>query len=534
MWRQWIKPSLLLGLGACLLCGSGPAYHQARGEPLKLSLAARRHVIRQRILASPFPELQQEADRVEAEVLSSGRYAVDLIRQPPVRAWLDPERWPKAAVMALQVPTQPSVVLLAYDLTALSMQPLSEPELYTELTAQAQACASGQCTGRSLLSLRGALKVQLQGLSQPVSLCSEPDAEGLDVTPCINPAALRIRSPAASLSPRGELRFIKQAALQQLLSLVRDQPSLSIAVEAADQMLVAIDLPIYFVRQEPLHFIGPRGGSGLSLQVWVDARDKHRLVFTVQMGGYKYLAAIDRAGTNHFSIVSSGGVGFPGPDGQAGGPGENGEDGGRGTAGGPGGDIRVQVACGAADCGEVIELLRPMIRSEGGPGGNGGKGGAGTPSSRGSGAYHVIILPASGRSGPDGPNGRTGYVRFTSGPEWAMPPPSIEPPASTGVAASADTIARVKVRLESAIAAQQGLLTACYRTYGKDEVSATARITIDSSGSVIGAQVDGVGSSLAVCVERVLKTLAIPPIREKAATVELPFAFSRLGKTRGP
>jgi hypothetical protein len=430
--------------------------------------------------------------------------------------------------MALQVPAQPGVVLLAYDLAALSNQPvLSDQELHDELRTHAQSCALGQCSGRSSLNLHGALKVQLQGLSQPVSLCAEPNAEALDVTPCVNPSLLRSGSPVASLDSKGDLHFTRQANLQQVLALVHNQPSLSIPVMLGDQTLITLDFPIHFVRLEGLHFIGPRGGAGLNLRVWVDARDTQRLVFTVQTGSHKYIAAVDRRGANHFSIVSSGGVGFGGEAGRDGGPGVNGEDGGRGTHGSPGGDISVQVACGPADCSEVIELLRRMISSEGGPGGNGGEGGTGTPYTAGAGRGGVVVILATpGRAGQDGQNGRPGHVRFTSGPDWVSPPPAIELPSIASTAVSSETLTRIKTQLEQAIASQQGLLTACRRTYGKEEISATARITMDSAGSVTGTQIEGVGSNLAICVERVLKMLTVAPIRERMATVEVQVSFS--------
>src|SRR4051794_35941715 len=67
-----------------------------------LSMEARRQVIRQRIAASPFAEVKQEAEQVEAAVLSTGHYAVDLTKHPPVRGWLNTSRWPKVVLMALE------------------------------------------------------------------------------------------------------------------------------------------------------------------------------------------------------------------------------------------------------------------------------------------------------------------------------------------------------------------------------------------------------------------------------------------------
>ena len=82
------------------------------------------------------------------------------------------------------------------------------------------------------------------------------------------------------------------------------------------------------------------------------------------------------------------------------------------------------------------------------------------------------------------------------------------------------------------VAAQQNLLGGCYRTYGDEEGQVTARVTIDATGSVVDAELAGVGSSLAVCVKRVLKLLTVAPFSGEPAKLELQIPFASQPRSR--
>ena len=104
------------------------------------------------------------------------------------------------------------------------------------------------------------------------------------------------------------------------------------------------------------------------------------------------------------------------------------------------------------------------------------------------------------------------------------PPPALQPPAPA--AASPETLQRVKTQVEQAMTYKQELLSGCRHIYGKGEGTATARLKVSAGGNVKDARAEGVGSGLAVCLERVLKTITIAKPSERNVaidiTVELP------------
>ena len=492
-----------------------------------LSLEARRQIIRQRIAASAFPEVEQEAEQVESAVLSTGHYAVDLTKHPPVHGWLNASRWPKIVLMALQDLAHQRAAVRAYS-PATSGQPDAYAQaVYEALKMESMRCAQGTCSGNTSLKLRGVLMAKLAGLSQPVSLCTTSDLEAMDVTPCIEPSALRISSPVAQLDPQGVLRLVQKGSIRDLASAVHAQPNLSIPVGLPGNVIINVELPIYFMRLDKLTFDSDsRAGESPNLKVWADARDPQRLVFTIQHGNHVYDTVIERKDVGDFSIVSRGTVGTPGAFGQDG-TGGSGGPGGPGGPGGRGGDVSVQVACGAADCKDTIDLLRGMIRSEGGFGGTGGLGGrarSGTVTHCHEYGYYcfneTIVVNETipdGENGQNGQQGLPGSVRLDSGPDWVTPPPAFEPPPTV---ASPEMLRRVKTQLEQAMASNRALLSACRSTYGQDQGAATAHLTVSPGGNVKDAHLDGVGSGLAVCLERWLKTLTIAKIPERNIAVE--------------
>ena len=305
------------------------------------------------------------------------------------------------------------------------------------------------------LSLRGPVQLELRGLSSPVTLCAPP--QDLDVTPCLLPADLHVKTPFVDLDDGGRLHFIEHAHTAEILAQVHDSPKLSWPVEVSGHKVLTIEWPTILEKPANVLMTGAKGGLGPNMLVSAEERAE-RLFFTVDIGNGPRLVAIEKHDTASFSIVTrgangksgapgstgssgtSGSSGSPGScPGSSGGNGGNGSPGGPGGAGGPGGpganggDVVVKVACAPSECQTLGKLLERVIRSEGGaggpggPGGSGGQGGAGGAGGSGasctdsSGHYTSVSSGASGSAGangpsgpkgPDGPPGQPGKVIF--------------------------------------------------------------------------------------------------------------------------
>ncbi|HEY7957915.1 MAG TPA: hypothetical protein VII38_21585, partial [Polyangia bacterium] len=108
---------------------------------------AERRVIRLHIAASLFPEVRADAAAVEARLMRSGVNVLSLAEHPPLRGWLDTKRVPMRGVLVRQQVWQKTATLFGY---------------------------AGDRPGLSILpelSLRGALEVEVGGISRPVTLC---------------------------------------------------------------------------------------------------------------------------------------------------------------------------------------------------------------------------------------------------------------------------------------------------------------------------------------------------------------------------
>ena len=382
---------------------------------------ALRRVIRLHIAASEFPEVRDNGATVEEIVMKLGRYPISPIRFPPVGGRLDGARVPIRGVLVRQDVAAQTATLFGY---------------------------SGDRPGVSVLpelSLRGAVKFDLKGISHPVTLCGPP--RDLDPTPCVDAAQVKLGNPMAWLDTDGAFHFTDQVAERDAVELCQGGANFLLPVELGGRTVLTLRWGLWFERpKQNLVFSGEGPGTnGPNLGVTVDNRDPARLVYTVSRHGRPFQAVVEMGDAEGFKVLSVGAQGFageggsPGYDGQAGydgqsascpstsggsgSPGSNGTGGGPGGPGGPGGnggDINVQLACAGRACDGVLRLLGETVQSEAGaggfpgPGGRGGIGGSGGRGGSGTTCYgdnSSYSLPG----GVDGPPGVDGY-NGTDGP----------------------------------------------------------------------------------------------------------------------
>src|SRR4030095_14279435 len=107
--------------------------------------------LRQRILRSPFPEVVEDATRVEQTVMTTGRNAISTREHAPVRAWIQTGALPVRRVLV-----QPPV--------------RNEPTTLLGL-------APGRAHSSVLppVPLRQALQLEVAGISRPITLCGHAD-----------------------------------------------------------------------------------------------------------------------------------------------------------------------------------------------------------------------------------------------------------------------------------------------------------------------------------------------------------------------
>lgn len=395
-----------------------------RDEPLRTE--ARRRIIRLHVAASAWPEVRGDAAAVEAEVLRTGANAVGLEAHPIQRAWLEPEE--PRTVLVEQRPAEGLARLLAVPPAG------GLHELVPERP------------------LRAWLRLDLAGLSAPVTLCAPP-AE-LEVAPCLPPGAVAVAGTLATIDPSSRLHLRERLSELEAVALARGGSRLAVPILVAGQPVVTAAWPLAFATPPELAFDGAEGGGpGPVLMAQVEALAGGALVLQVQAGAGTFHAVVPRPETTSFRVVSRGGRGAPGPDGWPGrsgsdgldgwdascpsfsggdggrgGDGSDGGDGGVGGPGGPGGEVLVALVGGGANRTALLARLRQVLVSEGGaggPGGRGGGGGAGGRGGRGGGSASCSSTDgttsslsggssgasgASGRSGRDGPAGRPGQA----------------------------------------------------------------------------------------------------------------------------
>ena len=384
---------------------------------------AARRVIRLRIAASPFAELRDDAAHVEELVLRAGINPVSPRLQRPMRATVD------AARLAL-----PGVRV--------------DQQVVRQTARLGDPRGAGGLLGR--IALRGALAVEVDGLTRPITLCGA--ARELDPTPCLLPGDVAIDSPLVWRDPDGGVHFVDDITESQAVELARnDRLALPIAIAGAP--LAAIELPLAFAAHDVVVYdAATASGDGPALQVDVEQRGA-RLIYQITSGQTVRRAVVERAALRELTIVSRGRAGSDGSDGSAGGDGsagsdgaaascpssdggnggdggdgDNGADGGSGGNGGNGGTIHVTVRCDDGECQALVAALREVIRSEGGAAGSGGRGGAGGRGGHGGSAGggtsctddagHTTQLSSgfAGRSGSDGRAGSDGASGASGAP----------------------------------------------------------------------------------------------------------------------
>ena len=369
---------------------------------------SRRRVIRLHIAASPFDEVHASAAAVEEAVVQHGFFRLSLDEHPALRGWLDLAKVPMRGVLVRQHVWEQTATLLGFSSDRPSLSVLPE------------------------LELRGALLMEAQGISRPVTLCAPP--RDLDPSPCVSVHEVRLANPASYLDKGGAFHFVDHVAMRDAVALAQMRDRFMLPVSVGGRRLLTFDWRLQYERPADVVF-----GNGTPLHIFADHRDSARFIFTISAAGASYLSVVENGDSAGFHIVSRGADGYAGAtgssgpsgssggecqDGGSGGPGGVGGDGG---AGGDGGEIVVELACGAAPCGDALALLQTSILSEGGeggPGGPGGSGGSGRSPSTHTDADGNIVTDdpgcspgssgSSGSSGSDGspgPSGRPGQVR---------------------------------------------------------------------------------------------------------------------------
>lgn len=382
-------------------------------RPPALRDDAARRLVRLRIARSPFPEVRDEAAAVEETVLRLGVNPVALSLHAPRAARLD-----------------------------LAVRELAVEQRWTSASLRVRAGDAPE--GTSEVPLRGALHVELAGLSRPVTLCAPGGA--LDPTPCV--AAADVRSGAAIARVEdGVLRLATSLDPGEVAAWTREA-SLSIPLRIGDGPAVVALAGALRLSPPAALVLSPRapGASGPDLRVSA-VRTGDRIELAVADAGVTYRALVERRDAGSVRIVSRGAAGAAGAAGasgsvgrsgtsgadascppfaaaaQPGGPGQAGGHGGAGGPGGPGGGggtIEVVVSAPPELRADTLDLLRAVVASEGGAGGAGGAGGSGGAGGRGgdggSGATcsgddgAAVRLPEApdGAAGPDGAGGPDG------------------------------------------------------------------------------------------------------------------------------
>jgi hypothetical protein len=405
-----------------------------------LRAQAQRDLIRLRIAASPFPEVRADAAAIEDRVVVEGVNRVSLAQQPVERAILDARELPARGVLVRQ-------------------------DLAHQTAALFGTAAGGDLSVLPSLSLRGALWVDVVGLSRPITLCG--DRRDGDPTPCLGASDLSLENPLAQADRDGTFHFRDKTTEAEAIGLTNHGDAFPLSVDVGGRSAVAFAWPLRFERPADI-VLASKSGRGPDLQVLVQHADPALYVFTVSGQGFRtYRTVVEKADLAGYHVVSrgaAGAAGFPGAsgtdgtpgmdggsascsgsagtDGTRGGDGTSGGDGGPGGNGSDGGDLFVRLDCGAGACSpEDVALLRRALASEGGaggPGGSGGAGGRGGPGGSGGSSASCFDQTTNsftsvsggmngssgsdgsrGRDGPPGAPGRPGRIHFAVGAQPA-------------------------------------------------------------------------------------------------------------------
>ena len=387
----------------------------ARAPDEAVRLAARRRVVRLHIAQSTVREVKARAAEVEAAVLAHGRWA-----QP-------------VASLAPPVPQPPLTTPV-------------EVRFAQQIAAQVVDAfiAKGDSRRAPNIDLRPLLRFHV-GWSEPLPLCDAPTA--LSVTPCVDPAEVRLGTDFATLDAAGVLHVEPKWAMTDAIELTRAGLGIVVPVQLGERLSQVVQVPLAAQVPTSFCFEGQPTDRGPLVNVVVVPVTQGLLVEAAEEQGRRVQFVLPR-GSVGFEFGSCGGRGLTGSAGAQGasggtgtngmsascpsmpggngGPGGNGLPGGAGGAGGPGGDggaVRVELVCGTS-C-EDEALVRAVFRShggaggDGGPGGQGGRGGAGGSGGSGTSCYQngqstylsggsAGLRGSDGASGAQGPRGKPG------------------------------------------------------------------------------------------------------------------------------
>jgi hypothetical protein len=398
---------------------------------------ARRRIIRLHVAASPFTEVHADPAALEETMMKSGINPVSLPQHAPKRGSLDTSRVPQRTVLINQdLPNQTATLTAtAADRPSVSVLPA--------------------------LRLRGALQVELDGISKPVTLCGHPSS--LDPSPCLRPEDVRIDSPLASLDLNGSFRFASKIPEATAVTLAQPKHQLILPVSIGGHVMASIEWTAVFSPTKDLVFSADVPGStGPSLEVLAERSEPDHLRYSLNYAGRPYQAVVEWDNAGKFHVISRGAAGkpgtpgvdgsdgaagidgsdascpsSPGTDGSQGGDGTDGTNGGPGWPGGNGGPVNVKLSSSPELRSSTMEVLHAAVLSQGGPGGAGGVGGRGgqggqggrggsgascsdangqTSSVSGGNAGSNGFDGANGANGPVGPDGAAGPVTFDEGP----------------------------------------------------------------------------------------------------------------------
>ncbi|HEY6033518.1 MAG TPA: hypothetical protein VIV58_04640, partial [Kofleriaceae bacterium] len=366
---------------------------------------ARRRIARIHIALSPFPEVRDAGPALEQKLLAEGHNAVALAEHPIQRAFFDAHQVVRRDVIVRQHVWQQTATLVGKD-------------------------ARSRISVVPELPLRGALEVEVAGISRPITVCA--DAKALDPSPCLEVRDISVEGKLVKLDAHAVVHVVDNVALADLLPIA-DRDTFQIPIDIAGAPVASLAWYLRFERPENLVFSAGTGEAGPDLTVRAGDMRGSRVRFDVNVGGGDFLAIVEQPDLRGYRVGSEGGAGASGADGVSGTDGSSGSecsnggaggDGGNGSSGGDGGDggtVTVQLACSYASCDALRAEVRGVIGSWGGAGGAGGSGGAGGRGGSGGSARSqsthtdsdgntVVDDPgcSAGSSGADGANGSPG------------------------------------------------------------------------------------------------------------------------------
>lgn len=377
---------------------------------------ARRRIVRIRIADSKYPEVREDAARVERAVMKTGRNPLPADVRV-LDSEYDTDSGPAVGVFIRQHRPTNTATFLGFSRT------------------------QGKISVFPAIELRDRLRFKVPLVESLVTFCAPADE--LDPSPCIDSSNLRLDNDVAHFDENGSVHFVEHLKIDTAIDLLDDGGYFRLSPGSTTQPYASIDFGLWY--ESPGSFVqeGSHGGRGPDLRITV--RERHgRFIFNVS--GRKFV--VQRGDAGRLQIGSRGGrgrtgsAGMPGMNGSAGmsgspascyGSGTNGGRGGNGTSGGnggpggkggDGGKVLVTFACDGPQCAASRKLLRSMLVSEGGAGGAGGpggRGGAAGPGGRGGSGTSCTAngqtrYQSGGGSGSSGSPGSAGMSGSSGSP----------------------------------------------------------------------------------------------------------------------